>query len=304
MLGLDTALGELTLVFFTTLAPPGTLAYMIMAIIVLFGRMGEKRRKRIKQFLCIPLITAMVGLVASATHLGNPANALYVFMGVGRSPLSNEVFCAALFLGLAASYWLYSFTETSRPLLERIWLLLAVIAGVAFITSIAFAYSVDTIISWYSPYVPLSLWLCAGVGGPPLALLSLHMADSLSGHQRFMRRTCAATGSIAAIHVVVLFLYNNELMNMRNSIVSADDLLASYTAVIIAYTLLVMIGLAAIMRTLHVLKNTASLSETDDKKNDRRLFLGLLSGCLCIFAGIFIIRFAFYMLHMTVGLSV
>ena len=304
MLGLDTALGELTLVFFTTLAPPGTLAYMIMAIIVLFGRMGEKRRKRIKQFLCVPLITAMVGLVASATHLGNPANALYVFMGVGRSPLSNEVFCAAVFLGLAASYWLYSFTEKSRPLLERIWLLLAVIAGIAFITSIAFAYSVDTIISWYSPYVPISLWLCAGVGGPPLALLSLHMADSLLGHQWFMRRTCIATGSIAAIHIVVLFLYNNELMNMRNSIVSADDLLASYTVVIIAYTLLVAIGLAVIMRTLHVLNSASSLSEADSKKNNRRLFLGLLGGCLCIFAGIFIIRFAFYMLHMTVGLSI
>ena len=42
----------------------------------------------------------MVGLVASATHLGNPANALYVFLGVGRSPLSTEVFCAVVFLAL------------------------------------------------------------------------------------------------------------------------------------------------------------------------------------------------------------
>ncbi|MFR1640267.1 MAG: DmsC/YnfH family molybdoenzyme membrane anchor subunit [Eggerthellaceae bacterium] len=44
---------------------------------------------------------------AASTHLGNPANALFVFLGVGRSPLSNEVFCAVVFLPLAGVYWLY-----------------------------------------------------------------------------------------------------------------------------------------------------------------------------------------------------
>ena len=56
----------------------------------------------------------MVGLVASATHLGNPANALYVFTGVGRCPLSTEVFAAVIFLALAGVYLLYSFVEHPR----------------------------------------------------------------------------------------------------------------------------------------------------------------------------------------------
>ncbi len=304
MLGFDTALGEITLVFFTTLAPPGTLAYMIMALILAFGDRKEESRRRIKQFLCIPLITAMVGLVASATHLGNPANALYVFMGVGRSPLSNEVFCAALFLGLAASYWLYSFTEKKRLLLERIWLLLTVVAGIAFITSIAFAYSVDTIISWYSPYIPVSLWLCAGVGGPPLALLSLCVADSSSVHSRFIKITSGVTILVMIVHVIVLSLYNAELASMHNSIISSGDLLESYTVVIGFYALFVALGVGSIVRAAYMKGKNSTPSDMNEKKNNRRRFLFLLIGCFSIFIGLFIVRFTFYMLHMTIGLSI
>lgn len=71
----------------------------------------------------------MVGLVASATHLGNPANALYVFVGVGRSPLSTEVFCAVVFLALAGVYWLYSFAERPRRGLQRGWMAALIVAS-------------------------------------------------------------------------------------------------------------------------------------------------------------------------------
>ena len=85
--GFDAALDEITLVLFTTLAPSGTIAFMTMTGILLGARFDEGMRARMNLFLCIPLVTSMVGLVASATHLGNPANALYGFMNVGSSPL-------------------------------------------------------------------------------------------------------------------------------------------------------------------------------------------------------------------------
>ena len=112
--GMGTALGEITLVLFTTLAPSGVVAFILMGLPLLRTGMPADARQRINQFLRIPLVTTMVGLVASATHLGNPANALYVFLGVGRSPLSTEVFCAVVFLALAGVYWLYSFAEQPR----------------------------------------------------------------------------------------------------------------------------------------------------------------------------------------------
>lgn len=91
--GFDTALGEVTLVLFTTLAPSGAVALVLVAaavlLLLLFSKLEPTMRARISTFMCIPLVVTMVGLVASATHLGNPANALYVFLHFGSSPLSR-----------------------------------------------------------------------------------------------------------------------------------------------------------------------------------------------------------------------
>ena len=99
--GFATAFSEITLVLFTTLAPSGVVAYALMSFPIIRRRLSDDVHRRIDKALCIPLIVSLVGLVASATHLGNPANALYVFMGVGRSPLSNEVFSAVIFLAFS-----------------------------------------------------------------------------------------------------------------------------------------------------------------------------------------------------------
>ena len=145
--GFSVALSEITLVLFTTLAPSGAVAYLLMSLPVLSGRAAGDTARRLNQLTCLPLLVAMVGLVASATHLGNPANALYVFTGVGRSPLSTEVFAAVIFLALAGVYWLYSFAEHPRVGLQRGLLAAIDVAIVAFVSSVAFAYNVDTIVT-------------------------------------------------------------------------------------------------------------------------------------------------------------
>ena len=103
--GFDTALGEVTLVLFTTLAPSGAIALVLVAAVLLFSKLESTMRARISTFMCIPLVVTMVGLVASATHLGNPANALYVFLHVGSSPLSNEVVSAVGLLACSGCCW-------------------------------------------------------------------------------------------------------------------------------------------------------------------------------------------------------
>ena len=106
MRGLDFALNDICLAAFTTLAPGATLAYVVLACTLLFGKLDSRLRQRIESWLIVPLAVATVGLVASATHLGTPSNALYVFRTVGSSPLATEVFSAVLFLGTSCSYWL------------------------------------------------------------------------------------------------------------------------------------------------------------------------------------------------------
>ena len=135
--GFATAFSEITLVLFTTLAPSGAVAYALMSLPIIRGRLSDDAHRRIDKALCIPLIVSLVGLVASATHLGNPANALYVFMGVGRSPLSNEVFSAVIFLAFSGVYWLYSFAVKPRRLLQRLLAAGACASAIACITAIA-----------------------------------------------------------------------------------------------------------------------------------------------------------------------
>ncbi len=192
--GFATAFSEIALVLFTTLAPSGAVAYALMSFPIIRGRLSDDAHRRIDKALCIPLIVSLVGLVASATHLGNPANALYVFMGVGRSPLSNEVFSAVIFLAFSGVYWLYSFAVKPRRLLQRLLAVGACVSAIACITAIAFAYSADTIVTWDTPFSSLSLWTNALLGGPVLAIVGLRAA-------RWKSRGTALGGSCSCLRL-------------------------------------------------------------------------------------------------------
>ena len=219
--GFDTALGEITLVLFTTLAPSGVVAFICMGLPVLARGTSDAMRQRLNVFLGLPLVVAMVGLVASATHLGNPANALYVFIGVGRSPLSTEVFFAVVFLALAGLYWLYGFVERPKPQLQRVWLALAMLAGAVFVVAVGFAYAADTIVSWYTVYVPLNLVLNALAGGPILAIAGLRVAGYEPVEGR-MGRALAVVAAIAlAANVVTFGLQSAELGAIEHSYLTA-----------------------------------------------------------------------------------
>lgn len=309
MMGLATALSEVTLVLFTTLAPSGAVAFAVIAVLIACGYCDGDRCFRAKQFLAIPLVTTMAGLIASATHLGNPANALYVFMGVGRSPLSNEVFSAVVFLGLAGSYWLYSFTQVKRPVLERIWLVASAVAAAAFIDQVSLAYSVETIITWDSPLMPVSLWLNALVGGPLLALCSLRAADRGFASGRFWNSLCLVSAVALAGNLIVLVVYGGELSGMRNSLATALDLAPFYPALVV-YGILVAAGIVVMYAASPAgsLLRRCSQDRYDGTKRsvkaaESRMLFCCIASCILVFLGIFVIRFIFYMLHMTVGLA-
>lgn len=288
--GWDTALGEITLVLFTTLAPSGVVAFILMGLPVLAPRTDDAARGRLNLFLGIPLVISMVGLVASATHLGNPANALYVFFGVGRSPLSTEVFFAVVFLALAGLYWLYQFAEHPRPRLQRVWLALAMAAGIVFVGAVAFAYAAETIVSWNTAYVPLNLVLNALVGGPVLAVASLYAAGFAPVRGPF-GRVLVVLATVALVANVVSFaLQGAELGAIENSFTTAAQLVPAYGFMVAAFAVLAAAGIGL---------DAAVLA--------RRAGRGIVrtaAAAALVLAGIFVMRFAFYMMHMTVGLGV
>lgn len=281
------ALSEITLVAFTTLAPSGAAALAIMAVVLLAARVDDATRARINKFVSIPLVVTTVGLIASATHLGNPSNALYVLLGVGSSPLSNEVFCIVLFLGVSGIYWLYSFSQKPIVVFQKILQILIILFAVVFITAVAYAYSTETILIWNSPWVPVTLWLNAFVGGPLLATCSLNISkwDAITG--RTGRLLSVFSLIVLAANVVAYIVQGLSLPSIGNSVASAVELVPSFWIMLLVFALFCLAGIALTLR---------GLGET-------KSFITPASGTLLAFAGIFTMRFAFYMLHMTVGLG-
>lgn len=328
--GFSLAFGEITLVLFTTLAPSGAVAYLIMGLPVLVGRAQDEVARRLNRWSCLPLVVTMVGLIASATHLGNPSNALYVFTGVGRSPLSTEVFAAVIFLALAGVFWLYSFAERPHVGLQRGLLAAIDVAIVAFVVAVAFAYNVDTILTWSLPLVPVSLLLNALLGGPLLALVGFAVASrglsttpaaepsivhaepegtskvhaepegaskvgsaavrvfpSRCGARVLLALATAACAANVAVYAVLGF----QLQCIENELVSAADLVVGYPVYLAAFALLAVCALVLAWR-----------AEAQGAR--RRSLPHLAAASTLAFTALFLMRFTFYMSHLTIGLGV
>lgn len=304
--GFTLAFGEITLVLFTTLAPSGAIAYLIMGLPVLTGRVSGEAARRLNQWSCLPLVVTMVGLVASATHLGNPSNALYVFTGVGRSPLSTEVFSAVIFLALAGVFWLYSFAEQPRVGLQRALLAAIDVAIIAFVVSVAFAYHVDTIPTWSLPLVPVSLVLNALFGGPLLALVGFAVAGYDVG-RRGARSLIVLAATACVANIAVYAALGLQLQSIENELVSAADLVAGYPAYVAAFALLATVSLVLAWRTVAKHGSCQSSERQGDKKrpaSPKTLLAPLAIASLLAFAALFLMRFTFYMSHLTIGLGV
>lgn len=291
--GFASAFGEITLVLFTTLAPAGIVAYVIMALplVVRGDGLGRDARRRLDASLGMPVVVAMVGLVASATHLGNPANALYIVAGLGRSPLSNEVVCGVAFLGAAGVFWLTSFSESGGNVtLRRVAAAAVLCLGVVFLGAISLAYSADAIITWNSPLPVASLWLNALAAGPLLAVLGFRLARLDAARGRGERGCVALAAAASAACVAVYAAWGAELAGMENALAAARDLAPAFGPMVGLFALLACAGVAL-----------GAWAASPARRAPR---WALVASPVCVLAGVFVMRFAFYMVHMTAGLGV
>ena len=289
-IALANAFGEITLALFTSLAPASAVAYVLLELPLFRSDLSEDERLLLNKTLSLPLVLCMVGLIASATHLGNPANALYVIMGIGRSPLSNEVSAAVAFLACAALIWLIGFAEGRHRGLQRVLMILVVPAALVFVGFVSCAYSVDTIITWNTPFVPASIVLGAFVLGPVIASLGMRIAQL---DMRFARVGWAlvALAAVAALALFAVYLLQmGALSQMRNYLYSVRDIAPEYGYLLVAYVIVVIAGIA--LQAYSFTKRAA-----------HPFALRIVSAVLILLA-LFLMRFAFYLFHLTVGLGV
>ncbi|MDR2491919.1 MAG: dimethyl sulfoxide reductase anchor subunit [Coriobacteriales bacterium] len=286
--GLGFAVSEATLALFTSVAPSGTCAYLVLAALAMRHAPGSASRAAADRLMVVPLAVVLTGLVSSATHLGSPANILYVFSRIGSSPLSTEVFCTVMFLCMGGLYWLHSFALRRRPRLETAWLVLSVAAGGACIGSIACAYQIPTIPTWNAPEHVLAQCLGALTGGLLLVACLLALTRPLPCKKAFLRLLVAFAAMALTLGVVVLALLQARVGALHNALVSVQDLVPHYAHAVALYALCGVVACLLVASAMSQAPNTRPAARYG-------------AAMALMLVGTFSLRFVFYMSHLTVG---
>lgn len=159
---------ELPLVFFTVL---GQTAVGVFALVFLSHKLGLTTAQQLKQANIVGLILMLVGLVIGALHVGQPLRALNMLLGVGRSPMSNEILLSSLFVAMACGTVFFS-SMVKNAVLAMLCNVATVIFGLAFAWSITQVYQLTTVPNWDTSYTSLQLWMTVLVGGGAFAILT------------------------------------------------------------------------------------------------------------------------------------
>ena len=176
---MDAALHELPLALFTTLASIGAGAFIALAIAFFKTSFTEEKARAIDKATLVPTVVVLVGFVAAFFHLANPMNAMNVFAGIGRSPLSNELCVASLFAVAMIVYAILAFTGKLSEGSRKGFLAVLAVLAVAFAAAMGMAYSLPTVPTWDSPWPVAQMLGYALLGGAVMGACVLSFADAL-----------------------------------------------------------------------------------------------------------------------------
>lgn len=286
--GISHALEQLSLALFTTTAPSGSFAFILLAIYLLKANIDDEARARLDHYLIIPIAVALVGLIASTNHLGKPANSLYVLMGIGRSPLSNEVLASVVFAGCAWIRWLIGYSSRPIERAKSLLLIAAAVSGAIQIWFTSFAYSIPTVVTWDFAFTQINQVLAAAMGGFLLAVCTL--ATTKDDHSRAFEKSLIAGAAAACLAAIV----SQTLQYMKLKTVSTS-LLASAASIAPFYP--ICIAISAAIAIISLVTCTHSL-----RANDLVTRRAGLASCALMLGAIFVIRFGFYALYTTAGI--
>ena len=176
---MELAMHEIPLAIFSTLAPIGAGTFFMLALSFCYGNLSEEHMRRIDKMTIIPLLVALIGLIASFFHLANPMHALNVANTIGTTPLANEITAFGVFMIVAAIYWIVALcgglkSDSARRGFALVTGILGLIASIF----IGCAYLIDTIPSWNTFWSPVAVLGFALMGGTILSLVVTTLADA------------------------------------------------------------------------------------------------------------------------------
>lgn len=174
---MGTGFNETALAVFTTLAPMGACAFIVLAAACHAGTFDDEgRASAIDRWSFMPLVVTVLGFIGATFHLANPMNGIYVFSGVGTSPLSNEVTVGIVFVVVALAYCVAAVAGKLGAAARKAWLDVVAVLAVAFALFCGFAYLIDTVPTWNTPATVAQMLGFGLLGGAVLGQLTLACA--------------------------------------------------------------------------------------------------------------------------------
>ncbi|MDX2320026.1 MAG: dimethyl sulfoxide reductase anchor subunit [Moritella sp.] len=148
---------ELPLVFLTLLAQTAAGITLFATLALFISKLDSDEYNKV---MFVALISISLGGIASLFHLGQPLRAINAFMGVGRSPMSNEIVATVIFGGLLFLTVALGWMKKSLALVKTLGLL-ASIAALVLIAIIPTIYTLATVPQWNTIFTPMQMILTA-----------------------------------------------------------------------------------------------------------------------------------------------
>lgn len=275
---------EWPLMLFTVLGQCAVGGFIVLALVLLCGKTDEVQKKSIHKGMFFIWVLMGIAFLASMMHLGSPMRAFNSLNRIGESGLSNEIALGSAFFAIGGCYWLIAILGKMPAGLGKLWLVIGILSGLAFVYGMCRVYQIDTVPTWHSGYTTLNFFLTMLIGGPLLGYM-------------LKNKACACGGKgLAAISVTALLvsaasglMQGSELAQLHSSVTSATALVPQYGQMMALRLVLVVLGLGCWICPLIRGKQPGCTS--------------LLVGFILVVCGEIIGRAVFYNLHMTVGMT-
>lgn len=273
------------LAVFTTLAPMGAGAFIILAYAFIAGRPDEAAVKRLDRWTALPLGVLATGFLGAFMHLASPLHAFGVFAGVGSSPLSNEILVGVVFAAAAILYWVLALAGKLSDRARKPYLIVLSVLALAFAAFCGLAYMMHTIPTWNTPLSIVQMVGYALASGTLLGFCTVGFAKvGLPKGAGAVVATLVAAG--VAIGAIGLGMQIAGLDGIRNIWGPASELVPDIGAMLGAF---VVCGLVA-----------AGIAYASSRKAFSPALM--VGACAIVAVGVFAARIGFYGLFMGIAL--
>lgn len=287
---MEHALAELPLAIFTTLAPIGAGAFIALALVLNTISFNDDQLKKLDKFTLIPLGAVIIGLFASVLHLTTPLNAIHVIGGLGRSPLTNEIAVAGVFTALAFVYCVLALWGKLSLAARKIFSVIVAVAALVFAVFVGLAYTMNTIVSWNTPYTTLEIVGFCLLGGSMLGIFIMILAgvfDEVRASKNSSRFLLAMAGLGTLLAVGAMIGHAIFVNGLYSPVHPGSEMLAEVLFLLVIFIVGALATFAC--EVFLVLKETKKVFA----------IAGLTVAVISIFAA----RMVFYATQMSVGIS-